>query len=336
MSQRLFQATVACVLLLGTTEPTPTVTAAAVAQLSAGSAATEQVSKDDLFAQLDPTLQRFAQGDWSAYGQNIAQDGLNNDDVARLLDMLTSNRGQIARTALDYPDPAKLKRGTVGEFVFVDLDRDGSLELVATSDYTQAGLFNDLLVVRRTRDNYRFDVQQISSYRLGPLASVIVDADGDRNMELVITTLLTSGRAGEPQVVWPAVYALSSSLNYSEQSTRFGDYYRHTVLPQLDQQIKSLIASNARPYDLLVVQLERDKVLRLTDYPAAGLWDAQWRAGSVINRDRLLAVAVLRDIGLATGGNQATIPLMSLGVDWDPRVNEDANAALKEISSRWQ
>ncbi|GEM_PF-3467581 len=291
-------------------------------------------TRDQLFTELNPVFQQICNDSWSASGPAVARKGYSRDNIARFVDMLQSNHGKVARRAADYPSTSRLLRTTAGEFRFVDLDGDGQLELVVAADESGSGQLNDVYVIWRTPDTYRFRVQHLTAYHVDKLDQVIQDADGDGKMELVLPELMTSGRAGQPQVVYPAVYALASG-DYVDESESFSAYYLNTVLPQVDRQIHDLINTQAPADDLLVVQLERDKLLRLTGSPMAGLFDAEWRASSPIVEQRLLAVAVFRDIALLSGNRQAVIDLNIMARDWSSAVSEDARLALRDVSVRW-
>src|SRR5262249_39693796 len=130
------------------------------------STTTPAKTKDQAFAQLDPLYQKIAQNSWSASGTNqkIQQLGLSKDDAARFLDMLKNNHGKIARNPADYPDPDKLARATVGDFKWADVDGDGNLELVVSVNYTDKNSFDDVYVIHRTSDNYKFEMQRLHAY----------------------------------------------------------------------------------------------------------------------------------------------------------------------------
>jgi hypothetical protein len=150
-----------------------------------------------------------------------------------------------------------------------------------------------------------------------------------------VEKLLTSGRDGEPQVKYPAIEVLVAG-QWIDQSARFVEYYKQVLIPEVEEQIKE--STDALEIERLGIR--RDKMLRLIGSPSAGLADAQFLMQNPNATQRLLAVAVLRDIALnspcpASGGiNVAAQSLSEHKSDWDARVAADVLAALSEFNSR--
>jgi hypothetical protein len=152
-----------------------------------------------------------------------------------------------------------------------------------------------------------------------------------------VEKLLTSGRDGEPQVKYPAIEVLVAG-EWVDQSTHFVDYYRQDLIPAVEEQIKQ--STDALEIERL--QIRRDKMLRLSGSPSAGLAEALNRVSNPNATQRLLAVAVLKDIALnsacpASGGvNIAAQALSEHKSDWDARVAADVSQALIEFNSGCQ
>jgi hypothetical protein len=163
----------------------------------------------------------------------------------------------------------------------------------------------------------------------------IISKQSDDQEKQEVEKLLTSGRDGEPQVKYPAIEVLVAG-EWVDQSTRFVEYYKQVLIPEVEQQLNE--STNALEIERLV--LRRGKMLRLSGSPSAGLADAQFLLQNPNATQRLLAVAVLRDIALnspcpQSGGiNLAAQSLSEHKSDWDARVAADVLAALNEFNSR--
>jgi hypothetical protein len=323
----------ACVLLA----PALGAQAAAPAQAPA-STVSPTPAQTQLFNQLDPIYEKICKADWSSTAtNNVAQLQLKQDEIARFLDMLHSRWGIVAQKPEDYPSASTLNRATVGDFKFIDLDGDGTLELVATADYSHKGEQDDVFVIRRTQDHYRFEYQQLSTYFARSIDAIAIDVDNDGKYEMVLERLLTSNNwSGEPQVSYPVVYELNKGGQYEDKTSNHSAYYQNVLIPQLTQFIQNRTANGAKPDELELLQMRLDKMQRLTGSAFAGLLDADWKSGIPVARTQLLAIAVLRDIALETcGPNLATQDLFKLATGRvtpaDGRVSFDAQRAMQDL-----
>jgi hypothetical protein len=238
--------------------------------------------------------------------QNVAATAWTNDDIAAFLGTVTAAQAPLI----------------VGDFRFASLIGDGSLQLVASVDYSGRRFFNTVLVVRRTATGYA--VQKLPALDAESLAAAILDLDGDGRMELVLPMALTPYLgAGYPQAKWTAIYAWSGRL-FVERTAAYAGYYREGVLAPLRQRLMNAAVANAA-VPLAVARIEHDKALRVLPAanPGGGIATAQALASDADPKLRILGAAVAADLG-STDGDAL---LASLAADADRSVAGYARAA---------
>jgi hypothetical protein len=182
-------------------------------------------------------------------------------------------------------------------------------------------------------------IQTVDVWVLASFSGRIKDLDGDGHSEVVLPVKLDPGdyRGARPTAVWPAVYAWSSG-RFVDASSRFADYYRHGVLPDLDaklvkdrEQLTKLgvgVEGDELEQDIAATTMVRDKIARVTGERAdAGVDRArQWMtSGSADLRQD--AAAVFGDTG-------RTSELETLARDPDPEVAAAAKRAANRTSRK--
>jgi hypothetical protein len=125
---------------------------------------------------------------------------------------------------------------TVGEARFVDLDRDGTLELVATVDYSGRGFFNNVVVVRQRQGHLSWTGVSNNGRSIEDLPAHLVDANGDGVPELVLEKYMDRYEGALRVPVETVIYRWGPA-GFRDASDAFPQYYRGHVIPALEKQL---------------------------------------------------------------------------------------------------
>lgn len=158
-----------------------------------------------------------------------------------------ANQQQALNAASDLPAQAQrllakvlpnadVVAPTVGEARFVDLDRDGNLELVATVDYSGRGFFNNIVVVRQQQGDFTWTGITNNGRSIEDLPAHLVDANGDGVPELVLEKFMDRYEGALRVPVETVIYRWGSA-GFRDESDAFPEYYRARVIPDLEQQL---------------------------------------------------------------------------------------------------
>jgi hypothetical protein len=252
--------------------------------------------------------------DWSVNAQpSVIDRQFNKKDVALFEEQMINDPGE----ANDLKDTVKEEE--IGDFRWVDIDKDGSYELVVTVGTPGRLIFN-ATVIYKQYPGKKYLGQNIFVFTVQELDGVIQDLDNDCYPELVLPLLLSSYRGARPTYIWPAVFKWNGS-GMVDASKRFPAYYKKNVLPRVLKEIdeaavrqekyrlevlsgktrdtQSEIIEYARDLeeDLAVQQMIRDRISRLSgDNPTAGLALAKEWAKSKNENLREDAVLVFGEI----------------------------------------
>ena len=230
---------------------------------------------------------------------------------------------------INATDPKRIAVSTpmiVTDFGFYDLAGDGNLELIAV-DPGERG-YTSIAVVHRSGTG--FSVAWVSTIFVRTVSELVAHLRNDSSIQLLIPRWLTNyNGARAPIGRWTAIYTWSGA-QLVDSTSAFREYYRSTIVPKLKSQlIDALSKSGPDSADTLVAKVEYDKAQRTSgDDPTAGVNDAFAWTSSADVVHRLLAVAVLRDIGTPA----AKSSLESLSGDADASVAGDAAQAV----AKWQ
>jgi hypothetical protein len=161
----------------------------------------------------------------------------------------------------------------VYEYRFVDLNRDGWLELVALVSGGRLATFLDVVFQtpngappadRLATAHDGFVLQTLSGFDVGDLNAVIRDLDRDGTYEIVMPQLLGeyAGMAN-PQATIPEVFSWKGG-DFAKVSPRYPEFYRDEVLPRIERQLQMLEAlpATADPSDRSGRRAEREKYAR--------------------------------------------------------------------------
>lgn len=215
----------------------------------------------------------------------------------------------------------------INEFMWADLQGNGSYELLVTYDVNKRGFYNAILIYTRNGDRVRWE--EIRGWNIEDLPKVTRDIDGDGKDELIIPSQLPSDtyRGAAGMAIWPAVYRLKDG-QYMEASGDFPAFYESEVLPALQERVaareKNAANRRATEHQVAIAEMARDKALRIIGKdPTAGLNRAREWMMSSDPQLRQDAAAVLGDIG----GQEDD--LRRLAADQDPRVSMAARFAAR-------
>lgn len=124
----------------------------------------------------------------------------------------------------------------VGEACFVDLDRDGVLELVATVDDSGRRFFDVVVVLRQQRHGDTWTEVRNDGPSIERLPAHLVDADGDGVPELMLERFIDRYEGALRVPVETVIYRWGPA-GFRDESDAFPQYYRDRVIPQLEERL---------------------------------------------------------------------------------------------------
>lgn len=231
----------------------------------------------------------------SSIHPTVAESRFKKQSVASFVEKLTG-LAEFSPNVLD-----------VEEFKWVDLDDDGTYELIASVGFT-GGYFNELFVIKKQSKEYTF--QRLSNFaRFGE--DTIQDLNGDGKQELILKEQYTRG-SGQNIVLWTVVYAWSGK-GFADASSSFPEFYKMKVLPEVEQRIqqkKTFIQEELAGRLSGKTEVEAAEAREIND---------EVLAGDILVRDR-----ILRAIG--------TDP--AAGIDTLKTWAKDGNPVLRMFAAR--
>src|SRR5437899_512118 len=129
-------------------------------------------------------------------------------------------------------DPANYY--TVGDFRWIDIDHDGSPDLIATLSATPRRVYSMVIVARHVATT--FDVERIAVLDMEKLTGAIRDLNGDGNVELIVRTEYASG-SGQNLVPWFVVLGWSGD-QFVDVSDRFPEVYEAQLSAAQDEVLQ--------------------------------------------------------------------------------------------------
>jgi hypothetical protein len=271
----------------------------------------------------------IAAANWRA-GDSVTQLGATPQDVARFLwPLIEGEGGRAAYRQTRTTNPAMPALPVwVGDFQWVDLDRDGQLELVATVSTSPNGTFYQLVVVSRA--NGASTLQKIWTAYLMELDGVIRDLGGDGQRELVVPTEYARG-SGAHRVFWPVVYRLSDGklIDVSEQHP---SVYASVItevkskIASLDSRLATAPQGAIEPELLAGLQMTLDRAMRMTgqDPEAPSRRAAEWIHSSDLQIKEFALIAILTNPGPSSAAQ-----LQALAANCEGLLRERVESALK-------
>ncbi len=164
----------------------------------------------------------------------------NRSDLEGLLsDQDTASAFMVAL----YGDVAVLPN--VGGHLFIDLDGDNGLELVATIDYSGRGFYTSVAIVYQ--NGHRLDYQVLGGHggNITNLRNSIDDLDGDGDLEITIPRLLEPYQGVEPVPIFIDVYHWNDWRYTVADPIQYEDFYRNRLLPRIEENLGALSMDSA-------------------------------------------------------------------------------------------
>lgn len=176
-----------------------------------------------------------AQDDILTSLQSIGWVEENRSDLEGLLsDQDTATAFMVAL----YGDVVVLPN--VGGYLFIDLEGDNGLELVATIDYSGRGFYASVAIVYQ--NGHRLDYQELGGHggNITNLRNSIDDLDGDGDLEITVPRLLEPYEGVEPVPIFIDVYHWNGSQYIVGDPLQYEDFYRNRVLPRIEENLDAL------------------------------------------------------------------------------------------------
>lgn len=133
----------------------------------------------------------------------------------------------------------------VGGHLFIDLDGDNGLELVATIDYSGRGFYASVAIVYQ--NGHRLDFQEVGGHggSMTNLRNSIDDLDGDGDLEITIPRLLEPYQGVEPVPIFIDVYHWNGLQYIVADPLQYEDFYRKRVLRRIEENLDALSVDSA-------------------------------------------------------------------------------------------
>jgi hypothetical protein len=160
-----------------------------------------------------------------------------------LEDLLSDRDAASAFLVALYGDDPVLPN--VGEHLFIDLDGDNGLELVATIDYSGRGFYASVAVVYQ--NGHRLDYQELGGHggNITNLRNSIADFDGDGDLEIAVPRLLEPYQGAAPIPIFIDVYHWNDWRYTLADPIRYEDFYRNRLLPRIEENLGALSVDSA-------------------------------------------------------------------------------------------
>jgi len=135
-------------------------------------------------------------------------------------------------------DAADSNTSAVGEYLIVDLNNDGQLELLCTTDVTGRAFYTELTVFsQQKRKIVRFDVSTHGA-NFVHLGASLADLNHDGRKEILVPDLLGPYNGGGPAVILPDIYKLENG-KLVKANEKFATYYTTVLLPHLEGKLRN-------------------------------------------------------------------------------------------------
>jgi hypothetical protein len=240
----------------------------------------------------------------------------------------------------------QMKPEQIGDFQWLDVDKDGVYELLVT--YAASRAFFGGPAIFKSVAGKKVRLQTLNGWMLRYLNDALKDLDGDGVPELLLPILLSEYRGARFMPVWTAVYKWNGE-KFVDMSSQFSEFYHRDVLPEIEMQIQKAsvpwqppAAGTASPEDielshqshdeeLATAWVVRDKIMRvLGEEPRAGVERAYEWARSPNENIRADAMVVFEELE----DPAFTAELQVLAVDPYPSVAHGARRVLERLKKK--
>jgi hypothetical protein len=282
--------------------------------------------------------------DWSVKAKpSVTERRFDNDAVARFKDnFMGVDRDKLGLEDDDLPT----KPEQIGDFKWLDIDKDGDYELFVTSAASRA--FYRGPSIYKSVNGKKIQLQTLDGWPPNQhIDEALEDLDGDGTPEVIIHQILSRHyRGAMSSDTWTVIYRWNGK-QFEDASASFKDFYLKRLLPKVEANVREISARPPDPARLTVEELLKeqalheialamqwtvhDKILRFTGQDSrAGIDRARAWAKSQNPELRTLAADVFADAGLDT--YRADIQL--LASDPDPYVARHVKFVLITRSRR--
>jgi hypothetical protein len=269
---------------------------------------------------------------WTAgASDSVAKVPFKARDVANFLWTILNSDDDRRMYESVRPSNAPAMPYSVADFVWIDLDGDSSLDLVAMLSTTPREVYNEIVFVRRVGGEFLVTRTPTADLDGRTLDRVIL-RDTTSGILFLVPTRYATG-TGPNEVVWLAVYQWGNG-GLVDVSDRHPDVYEGDI-PDLRTEIASLQAEFERtrsPLDEEAVasaQMVLDRILRVTrqDVAAPIRHAADWASSRnlVLRRFALTVLETFPD-------SQGLPALRMLARDPDRFIRERAGKKLQELN----
>jgi len=164
------------------------------------------------------------------------------DSSSAQLKALLSNTDVVSKLANQLGPPEDFREAVpeyVGEFRVVDLNDDGQLELVCTTDVSGRAFYTTLVVIFQQRGRLARAAVSTHGANMLNLGSRIVDLNHDGRKEVIVPQLMEEYQGYRSVAELPDIYRFEHGA-LVKANLEFRAYYRETLIPQLKQKLKAL------------------------------------------------------------------------------------------------
>ncbi len=173
-------------------------------------------------------------------------------------------RQSVSALALSLLPDADIDPPRIGEVRFVDLDRDGHLELVATVDYSGRGFFTTVVTFKRgTQGKVTYSMTSINGFSVEDLAQKLRDLDRDGRAELVVQQYVDRYEGTTRAPLETVVYAWRGD-RFVDASDQYPAFYRAEVIPALESRLQAIADGGSTratvdDHDAFVLRIELER-----------------------------------------------------------------------------
>jgi hypothetical protein len=164
------------------------------------------------------------------------------DSSSAQLKALLSNTDVVSKLANQLGPPEDFREAVpeyVGEFRVVDLNDDGQLELVCTTDVSGRAFYTTLVVIFQQRGRLARAAVSTHGAKMLKLGSRIVYLNHDGRKEVIVPQLMEEYQGYRSVAELPDIYRFEHGA-LVKANLEFRAYYRETLIPQLKQKLNAL------------------------------------------------------------------------------------------------
>ena len=125
---------------------------------------------------------------------------------------------------------------TVGDYALVDLNNNGTIQLVTTLDFSGRGFFTTVYVVKKAGNQFQTSELWAPPVSIEDLKSRIVDLHKDGRKEILVPRALAPYAGATPIPIVSDVHEWDGE-KLVKVNAKYKDYYANKVLPRLQKEL---------------------------------------------------------------------------------------------------